>query len=420
MAFGNLLDPNTYSRRDNRTLQDLLAKRIEQQIDIADANARTRAADQAAELAGRTMDSRVSSMASEAKGLEYGLPVLQQQGRQAEIGMGFLDQMFPKAQPQVPPHLAAFGPQPEPQAPMGNAFADKSLADLRALKSNAGPVGEFLGGYVDPIIAQKSMAEEMTPALQEIATIAKMPGGTKEQLRDKSAALSAIAAKYPSLVSDPKFKEAIDIANPKNSDVIFNPFMAGVRADTKREKLGKESVTFASMVGAMNDLDKAIGGIFSDTPIAGFQNRKILGGGWGAWQKFAETPEGAAIRIPLYALINKVLKREAGTAVTENEFERIKNQYGVGLLDSESAFRTGVRILINQERDAQRQLEAAYGEDAKAAIKAEGGMTSDDIPSPKKAPAAAKTHPQASAAEKWARANPNDPRAKAILERLAK
>jgi hypothetical protein len=222
MPFGNLLDPNTYSRRDNRTLQDLLAKRIEQQIDVADANAQTRAADQAAELAGRTMGDRVSTASSQAKGLEYGLPVLQQQGREAEIGMGFLDQMFPKAQPQVPPHLAAFGPQPEPQAPMGNAFADKSLADLRALKANAGPVGQFLGGYVDPIIAQKSLAEEMTPALQEIATIAKMPGGTKEQLRDKSAALSAIAAKYPGIVDSPKFKEAIDIANPKNSDVVYH------------------------------------------------------------------------------------------------------------------------------------------------------------------------------------------------------
>lgn len=222
MALGNLLDPNTFSRRDSRTVGDLLDRRIRQQIDIADANDRRIANEQAAEYAGRTMDDRVSTASSQAQGLEYGLPVLQQQGREAKIGMGYLDQMFPEQQPQVPPHLAAFGPQPQPEQPMGNAFEAKSLADLRALKANSGPIGKLLGGYVDPIIAQKSMAEELTPALGEIAAAARLPGGTKEQLRAKSAALASIAAKYPHISDDPKFKEAISIATPKNSDVVYH------------------------------------------------------------------------------------------------------------------------------------------------------------------------------------------------------
>lgn len=160
---------------------------------------------------------------------------------------------------------------------------------------------------------------------------------------------------------------------------------AALAQDKRREQLGEKSVTFAAMVKAFNDLDKSIGGIYGNGEIPGLSN-KILGKGWSAFNRFVESPEGSAIRIPLYTLINKVLKRESGAAVSEQEFERIKNQLGVNLLDSEQAFRLGVRMMLEQERDAQKQLEAGFGREAVEALKTEGGLTSGDLPQKKAGP----------------------------------
>lgn len=105
MAFANLLDPNTFSRRDPRTLASLLDDRLRQEMEVARSNAATRASDLSSDYAERTMDDRAGMARDQAEAAALGL-----QGRK-----DFLNMISGLSAPGVDESQPApeFGPQPE-------------------------------------------------------------------------------------------------------------------------------------------------------------------------------------------------------------------------------------------------------------------------------------------------------------------
>lgn len=135
---------------------------------------------------------------------------------------------------QVAPQQVAPQPQVEeaPPAPptiqgMQNSFSNLTLAEKRKRLSEAGPNAKFLSKYLQPMIDHQSQIEEVNPTLLGIAKVAEMPGGSRTEARIKAAALVAVLAKHPIVASHPDVKEAIATATPRNTEVVFNPFLQG-------------------------------------------------------------------------------------------------------------------------------------------------------------------------------------------------
>jgi hypothetical protein len=262
------------SQRKMVDLSALIDEANRREMEAAKANAAILESDQAREIeAGKASDAsreagqtynykakihpaliaqeaeRTSRLKLDNQGIEASLPVLQVAGKKAGIESGFLDKMFQVPKPNLPPYVAnQTGPvaQPEPAyqdgSAMANQFAGNSLAELRAMKAEAGPAWEFLGRFIDPMIKARSDAEETGPALQEITAAANMPGSTREQARSKGAALSAVLSKYPAISADPRIKEAIATAMPRNPDVMFSPFQAqGAERSKTQQVIGLEN-----------------------------------------------------------------------------------------------------------------------------------------------------------------------------------
>jgi hypothetical protein len=361
----DLLDPRGLARKQSYV--DLLeGDSLRRSRDLASDYDEASAPDRLAALRGQNR-ARDANTEYEAQTLPSRVSKVRDEAAASTRTRNFYDSLPPyMQQPEAPTLPPEFGPQPAPPAEPNLPPYD--LRPEAPVPAGAGPVPSR-----DALMYEAMRSQAMGPApyFQETRPPepVKPPAPQFETGEDQF-----------SYVWNPTTKQwdKTNLRMPKPADKPAD-VRASIAQDRRREQLGEKSVTFAAMVKAFNDLDKATGGIYGNTPIPGLSG-KILGKGWGAFNKFMESPEGAAIRIPLYTLINKVLKRESGAAVSEQEFERIKNQLGVSLLDSEQAFRLGVRMMLEQERDAQRQLEAGFGQAAVESLKAEGGLTSGDLP----------------------------------------
>jgi hypothetical protein len=117
--------------------------------------------------------------------------------------------------------------------------------------------------------------------------------------------------------------------------------------------------------------------------------------------------------------ISAVLRRESGAAISDQEMENESMKYfpqpGDGSRVLAQKKRARQQAVLNLKSEAGGPLEKIASAPEQAIRKEEV-----DIPGVKNAFASSVSHPQASAAEKWAKANPNDPRAKTILERLGR
>jgi hypothetical protein len=176
-------------------------------------------------------------------------PVNKLAAKEATLKGTILDQLSPAfggtAQPPQAPEAAQMGPQSVPEAESAamkllhpnaatGGIQDKPLSELRKMVSGAGPMSDYMGGMLKPTMDYKSLHEEVIPAISEMAEVSKMPGASREEARLKAAAISAIDAKYPMAVDNPKYKDAKATAMPKNPDVVFNPAgMANVNAKLK-------------------------------------------------------------------------------------------------------------------------------------------------------------------------------------------
>lgn len=262
-----LMEGYQIQKPPERSLGEILTQGQNRQIAAQQAQDAAIAAEQQQRFNEQTMGSRVQQQGNIAQGgalqnqgTQLGIPAKQVEAQQAGIESNYLNQMFPGLMNRgpgasLPPGLPM---SRESDAPAQNQFQGKSLNELRQMKADSGPIGAFLGKFIDPVIQRRSDVEELTPALAEISQAATLPGGTKEEARQKAAALSAVVSKYPLIAGDPRFKEAMQAASPKNTDIIFNPAgMAGneikdinslrlmSKEDAKNYKFAKDALNTA-------------------------------------------------------------------------------------------------------------------------------------------------------------------------------
>jgi len=71
------------------------------------------------------------------------------------------------------------------------------------------------------------------------------------------------------------------------------------------------------------------------------------------FQKLVKSPQFNSVFIPLATMLNTVLADRSGAAVTENEFARLKSEFGIDIFGSPDSFIQGVRGFSTRFKDKQ-------------------------------------------------------------------
>jgi hypothetical protein len=119
------------------------------------------------------------------------------------------------------------------------------------------------------------------------------------------------------------------------------------------------------------------------------------------------TDEGVANRQAAGRLMAAIIQATSGQAASEKEVDRLLEANGMGRTATTPMLREGITKLQAQYQNLLKQREAKYHPQVVETYRERGGFTSQSAATP--------ADQQAKA---WADANPNDPRAAAILERL--
>lgn len=119
------------------------------------------------------------------------------------------------------------------------------------------------------------------------------------------------------------------------------------------------------------------------------------------------TDEGVANRQAAARLMAAIIQATSGQAASEKEVERLLEANGMGRTATTPMLREGISKLDAQYQNLLKQREAKYHPQVVETYRERGGFTSQSAASPEDQQAKA-----------WAEANPNDPRAAQIMERL--
>jgi len=120
--------------------------------------------------------------------------------------------------------------------------------------------------------------------------------------------------------------------------------------------------------------------------------------------------EGVANRQAAGRLMAAIIQATSGQAASEKEVDRLLEANGMGRTATTEQLRLGVGKLEEQYQNLLKQREAKYHPDVVRTYGERGGYTST--------PTAAPLSGQDAEAKAWADANPGDPRAAKIVERL--
>jgi hypothetical protein len=123
-----------------------------------------------------------------------------------------------------------------------------------------------------------------------------------------------------------------------------------IKLEEKTDELFEELKLF-------DQLDTAIpGGIDGEGSVDGF------GFGTKPLRKFWKTEEAVKVKVPLQGLINRILKRRSGAAVSEQEFDRLENEFGINTSGTVEEFRLGLKTYRDLAEAAyERKLKADPG-----------------------------------------------------------
>jgi len=231
MAFANLLDPDTYARRDKRTLSDLLDAQLNRERDVAASNAATRGSD--------------------IHNDEGDLLLQQHKAMQPEAMREINTEVLPPPlagapQQNIPPNLAQ-----QPQAAQDPYSAQQSLMDEKAQQldwqkthpalmasnsiisdmqkqkeSNLAARTELSGGQ---LAIQKN--REWGALKPQLDRIMQAPAGGWDPLKGtKGIALDKAISQIPAYLLDhPGVKQWIADKKSEQQNTVFNPAMSQMR-----------------------------------------------------------------------------------------------------------------------------------------------------------------------------------------------
>lgn len=124
-------------------------------------------------------------------------------------------------------------------------------------------------------------------------------------------------------------------------------------------KFAKNTSEMATIDHLFKNLDKEIpGGIYGEGGISGF------GFGTKPFRALWKTQEANRIRPTLQAIINKVLKKQSGAAVSDQEFDRLQTEYGINTTGTVEEFRQGLQNAYETNKNEYDTFRAADPETA--------------------------------------------------------
>ncbi len=167
----------------------------------------------------------------------------------------------------------------------------------------------------------------------------------------------------------------------------------------------------------LNETDSAlervglVGGIYGDV-----NKVDIPGYGVGAkpFRKFLQSPEANDLKASISGLHNAYRHQLFGSALTATEAAAFEEFAGSGTVSNEQSLLSGLQKM---NKVLQQRLRPLGGQRTKEILKDGEIMTYEDLPSPEKAKKKGKERADKDAAAlDWAKKNPNDERAKKILQ----
>jgi hypothetical protein len=130
----------------------------------------------------------------------------------------------------------------------------------------------------------------------------------------------------------------------------------------KKESLAKFAKNTSEAAGIdylFKQLDSAIpGGIYGQGGVSGF------GFGTKPLRSLWKTEEANRIRPILQSLVNKILKKQSGAAVTDQEFDRLQTEFGINTTGTVEEFRQGLQNAYELNRQEYDTFRAADPEAA--------------------------------------------------------
>lgn len=166
---------------------------------------------------------------------------------------------------------------------------------------------------------------------------------------------------------------------------------AGAKIDEKNDaaaaKVGADLEGTATLKSSFDAIDAALGASPKDLPGVGpWDSRK---------PEIFDSQTDTTVKQALKQIIARILKKQSGSTVSEDEYNRTLSSYGIGPNSPEGAFATGYAAMKRAAIEGAKEAEAKQSPKAVETYRARGGVTSEDFqPKPKAAagpkPASAK------------------------------
>jgi hypothetical protein len=172
------------------------------------------------------------------------------------------------------------------------------------------------------------------------------------------------------------------------------------------QALGKDLESVGQMRADLSTLD----GYVSKGEVPGF------GPIAGRVPDLVASNEAISARQAAKRIMASYIQMRSGTAASDKEVERLLAANGLGPTATPEAIRQGVSALRGMAAETVGRIEAKYHPEVVATYKGRGGVNREAFSSHDQAPA--NVAPEDAQAKAWADANPNDPRAAAIRQRL--
>lgn len=99
----------------------------------------------------------------------------------------------------------------------------------------------------------------------------------------------------------------------------------------------------------------------------------------GVGRVFAPGSVGESLQSAFSNIFNTTLKERSGAAVTDQELQRLKNEFAQGKFNTEEKMIEALQRYKNILRKRMRQHEAAYSPEVRARYRTQGGMLADDL-----------------------------------------
>jgi hypothetical protein len=157
---------------------------------------------------------------------------------------------------------------------------------------------------------------------------------------------------------DATVKRSGEEAPPK----LVNGKTAGQKRDEEvfkaKDKLREayEKTGVANAITMLNDVSGKIGGVDGQGDIAGY-------GSTGLTPQFLLTPAGKEIRTSLAGLRNIILKDRSGAAVSNQEFDRLKDEIGGGTFSTDADLRSKLKRMGEIVAQHARNIDATFDGD---------------------------------------------------------